>query len=161
MRQFLRVVLLLVLLITAAAQRRGFAPMPRPALPPAPSLPITTPPIATPPAATFGAWRRPEGPRSPSGQPAVVVVPYATPYPVYVESQAPPPEEDDPQQYQGPSPPLPATLPPPPAVPPTTGCPRGSYCRASTLRGWAESASLPDNAAGSKGRPAIFLYRAE
>jgi hypothetical protein len=101
MRQFLRVVLLLVLLITAAAQRRGFAPMPMPR----PTPPSVTPPIATPPGATFGAWRKPEGPsRSPSEQPSVVVMPYAAPYPVYVDSQqAPPAEGDDSQQYPAPS----------------------------------------------------------
>lgn len=156
MRQFLRVVLLLVLLITAAAQRRGFAPMPRPALPPAPSLPITTPPIATPPAATFGAWRRPEGPRSPSGQPAVVVVPYATPYPVYVESQAPPPEEDDPQQYQGPSPPLPATLPPPPAVPPPQAAPAAPTAGLAPCGGGPNPLAFPITRPAPKDDPPSF-----
>lgn len=111
MRQFVRVVLLLVLLITAAAQRRGFAPMPRPA------PPSVTQPIATPPTATFGAWRKPEGPsRSRSEQPSVVVMPYAAPYPVYVDSQqAPPAEGGNPEQYMAPPPP-PATPPPQPAA---------------------------------------------
>ena len=115
MRQLLRAGLLLVLLIAAAAQRRGFAPMPRPAppsgnsfpiaTPPIPTLPIATPPITTPPGATFGAWRQPDRPqRSRDEQPQVVVVPYATPYPVYVESQAAPTDGDNPQQLPPPDP---------------------------------------------------------
>jgi hypothetical protein len=131
MRSLFRAVLLLVLLFAAAAQRRGFAPMPRPmppagtsppvATPPIATPPIASPPITTPPGANFGAWRRREGPpRSQPEQPSVVVMPYATPYPVYVDSQAQTPEGEDPQQYP-PSPLPPAELPPrpiPTALPP-------------------------------------------
>jgi hypothetical protein len=110
MRLFLRVVLLLVLLTTVAAQRRGFAPMPRPAPASGISPPITTPPVAIPPAAAFGGWRKPDASRSRSDQPSVVVMPYAAPYPVYVESQAPTADGDNPQEYL--PPPIPPAAPP-------------------------------------------------
>ena len=113
MRQFVRVALLLMLLFAAVAQRRGFAPIPRP-VPSASALPIregVTPPTGTPPIATppitapvppigaVGGWRKSGGwPAAGQQQPAVVPMPYAEPYPVYVDSQAQP---DDPQDAQG------------------------------------------------------------
>jgi hypothetical protein len=117
MRQFIRVALLLVLLVAAAAQRRAFAPIPRSA-PPAGALPsrtgvtppitppITNPPITTPtpPIGAVGGWRKPGG-WSPAGQeqPAVVAMPYAAPYPVYVDSQDPPADPENPQESPSPT----------------------------------------------------------
>jgi hypothetical protein len=115
MRQLVRVALLLVLLVAAAAQRRGFAPIPRPipppgalpsrsgVTPPAATAPITTPPIASPapPIGAVGGWRKSSGwPLAEPQQPAAVAVPYAAPYPVYVDSEAPP---QDPQELPSPS----------------------------------------------------------
>jgi hypothetical protein len=111
MRQFVRVALLLVLLFAAAAQRRGFSPIPRPT-PPAGALPSrsgVTPPVATPPVATptppigaVGGWRKSGGWPS-TEQPAVVAIPYAAPYPVYLDSQSTSEDPENPEELPSPA----------------------------------------------------------
>jgi hypothetical protein len=120
MRQLIRVGLLLMLLITAAAQRR-FISVPRPA----PSSPVTPPVTTTPPSTGFRPWGKSDGSRNlQSGQPSVVVMPFAAPYPVYVGDEEPPQEGDNPQQFASSpvlQPPQPAPVPLPPQTPLNAG----------------------------------------
>jgi hypothetical protein len=116
MRQFVRVALLLMLLVAAAAQRRGFSPIPRPTppagtlpsrsgvTPPIANPPVATPPITvpTPPAGAVGGWRKSGGWPS-AEQPVVAAVPYAAPYPVYVDSQPAPEDPETPQELPSPA----------------------------------------------------------
>lgn len=109
MRQLIQASVLLLLLSTAAAQRRGVGPpVTRPTLPPPPVTPTQpifhpAPDRVRPPEP---GWR----PGKRSEQPSVVAIPYAAPYPVYIS-----PDETDVQQQEADR-----SEQPPPQLPPPT-----------------------------------------
>jgi hypothetical protein len=111
MRQLIQASILLLLLSTAAAQRRGVGPpVTRPTLP----LPPVTPtqPIFHPPPERArppeSGWR----PAKDLDQPPVVGIPYAAPYPVYTNVAGTLDQGDDQQQEAD------RSAPPPPLSPP-------------------------------------------
>ena len=111
MRQLIQASILLLLLSTAAAQRRGVGPpVTRPTLP----LPPVTPtqPIFHPPPERARppepGWR----PDQHADQPPVVVIPYAAPYPVYTNVPDTPDAGYDQQQEAD------RSAPPAPLLPP-------------------------------------------